>query len=693
MGLSVQRVRQEDIDKIKQLQPGIVSGEWRSNGQRSPYPRHASWLRKALADLKVGRNRLAYGVYKEDVRNDKRHSVLVASVMIRQPRFSTAGQVELKNLVVSDALLSTPEAKSELHSEDATVRQQLLQRVERFCQLRGFSRISVELPAPRTSDDAIRDEINFFIRSGFVVTGTQQSRFRPDDTVYSLSKEIARVYCGDPFDVRTAANWIAVQYFGATQLKPSAVESPQQLRPMQGQWGCLGFKIPPRSSVAIGRRPIRSSWLIDLNPYEADSDSIPFAVRSVRDNSHRRDLAAAVLLSMTMSDERRRQLARQCHRLGIAFFDRSDVLTFLGNQSPIARTTFALNNVGGMLLELHSGCADRLWKAARKKAERKFFIPTGVGRSLIQYDATSSDRRKRLAIFYSAAGGVMTSRPGFWGCATIASVDPMTLKEATYRADQDEMVMSAQDFRYYYNALYADYNLLFREPLVVLSLRDFRILTDSVDPSDVLSPAGMQIFKLESQQDRNPGADLFSYYLDNDSVDCFRRKQEHAQEWRPPRKNLAISYRRDESLLIVRSLKTFLLKALPEVTIRSDLDGRTFRPGKTSYANIEEFIAVSDIVLCVIGPNWDRRDGKRVLDDPKDYVRREVRASLRKSKKGDLLLIPVLLGERVWKTLKLPREISKLKEIDSVIYRTEADLAKIVDAIREGVYRAPVASS
>lgn len=72
-------------------------------------------------------------------------------------------------------------------------------------------------------------------------------------------------------------------------------------------------------------------------------------------------------------------------------------------------------------------------------------------------------------------------------------------------------------------------------------------------------------------------------------------------------------------------------------------DSRTIRPGIHFPPEIWSALQQCRVLVAVIGQRWLRPgpDGQRRIDDPTDYVRREIAEALRR----DVLVVPVLVGE------------------------------------------------
>jgi hypothetical protein len=91
-----------------------------------------------------------------------------------------------------------------------------------------------------------------------------------------------------------------------------------------------------------------------------------------------------------------------------------------------------------------------------------------------------------------------------------------------------------------------------------------------------------------------------------------------------------ISYRRADSESVVGRLYSELKKHFPTQDVFLDHDSIPF--GKPFFDVICERLATTKFALVLIGPQWcsikDEKTGQRRLDDPNDYVRLEVEATL-----------------------------------------------------------------
>ncbi|MEJ2541523.1 MAG: toll/interleukin-1 receptor domain-containing protein [Gemmatimonadota bacterium] len=133
-----------------------------------------------------------------------------------------------------------------------------------------------------------------------------------------------------------------------------------------------------------------------------------------------------------------------------------------------------------------------------------------------------------------------------------------------------------------------------------------------------------------------------------------------------------ISYRRDDTAVEAERLEALL----------DELRGGVFRDvsdlevGDRFPKRIQDALNEADVILVLIGEKWleltDGR-GKRRLDDPQDFVRREIKYALGRTEgDGFVDVIPVLIKNgRTPKAEQLPTDIRGMAEING--HRIAAD--------------------
>jgi hypothetical protein len=108
-----------------------------------------------------------------------------------------------------------------------------------------------------------------------------------------------------------------------------------------------------------------------------------------------------------------------------------------------------------------------------------------------------------------------------------------------------------------------------------------------------------------------------------------------------------LSYRRMEAGGHAGRLVDYLSRHFGRGSVFRDID--TIRRGEDFAQAIESALNACDVVLVVIGNTWATstgQDGRCRLDDPKDWVRLEVAAALRRN----ILVIPVLVDGRAYRS-------------------------------------------
>ena len=125
---------------------------------------------------------------------------------------------------------------------------------------------------------------------------------------------------------------------------------------------------------------------------------------------------------------------------------------------------------------------------------------------------------------------------------------------------------------------------------------------------------------------------------------------------RSPR--IFISYRREDSAGDAGRLADHLNRRIGSASVFLDIE--TIDPGADFERALTSSLQETAAMLVVIGPRWTalvKADGSRRLDDPNDYVRREVEAALGR----DIPVVPVLVqGARLPRKEDLPESLSAL---------------------------------
>ena len=151
------------------------------------------------------------------------------------------------------------------------------------------------------------------------------------------------------------------------------------------------------------------------------------------------------------------------------------------------------------------------------------------------------------------------------------------------------------------------------------------------------------------------------------------------------RKQVFISYRRDDSGDIAGRIYEYLAKAFGEDAIFFDVL-KSIPYGQDFEKSIEEAISQVKVMLVVIGKSWaDIRDseGNRRLDQQEDWIRKEVEAGLTR---GDVLpIIPVFVQNASVHRDQLPVSLQPLLKRNGMPIRREpdfkTDISRLIEAI------------
>ena len=149
--------------------------------------------------------------------------------------------------------------------------------------------------------------------------------------------------------------------------------------------------------------------------------------------------------------------------------------------------------------------------------------------------------------------------------------------------------------------------------------------------------------------------------------------------------DIFISYRRSDSNHVAGRLYDRLARHFGENVVFKDVDNIPY--GTDFRGAVLEAITRSQVVLAVIGDEWldaVNAVGKRRLDDPSDYVRMEIEASLERP----ITVIPLLVGESPMpRPQDLPPTLQRLSFKNGMTIRPDPGFHRDVDRLIESLER------
>jgi hypothetical protein len=148
-----------------------------------------------------------------------------------------------------------------------------------------------------------------------------------------------------------------------------------------------------------------------------------------------------------------------------------------------------------------------------------------------------------------------------------------------------------------------------------------------------------------------------------------------------PDKSIFINYRRDDSEDVCGRIYDRLALEFGKGSVFKDVDD--IPPGVDFRQILEREVSSCDLMVVVIGENWDNRTNRGRLNDANDYVRFEIETALKRG----IPVIPVLVQRRA----KLPDKGSLPKSLQDLLFRNarearpDPDFHKDMDRIIQGI--------
>jgi hypothetical protein len=151
--------------------------------------------------------------------------------------------------------------------------------------------------------------------------------------------------------------------------------------------------------------------------------------------------------------------------------------------------------------------------------------------------------------------------------------------------------------------------------------------------------------------------------------------------------NVFISYRRDDAEGHAGRLRDWLVRRFGEERVFQDVDG--IEPGEDFVDKLGQKLAECHVLLAVIGRQWLAAvdaAGARRIDDPRDWVRLEIKMALERG----VTVIPVLVrGAKMPSEADLPEPLAPLARRNAIEIGPQwaADVRRLADAIERAAER------
>lgn len=144
-------------------------------------------------------------------------------------------------------------------------------------------------------------------------------------------------------------------------------------------------------------------------------------------------------------------------------------------------------------------------------------------------------------------------------------------------------------------------------------------------------------------------------------------------------KKIFLSYRREDSADVSGRIYDRLTQAFEKAQVFKDVDSIPL--GLDFRKHLQQTVTNCDVVLVVVGDRWltaSTTNGKRRLDDPKDFVRIELETALQR----EIPVIPVLVrGASVPEETELPPTLSTLAYRNGIAVRSDPDFHRDMDRL------------
>jgi hypothetical protein len=216
------------------------------------------------------------------------------------------------------------------------------------------------------------------------------------------------------------------------------------------------------------------------------------------------------------------------------------------------------------------------------------------------------------------------------------------------------------------------------EPFLSLSVIAVGVLV-------LLIVAGLAMFAISrsSRSRENKSSPIRTMVRESGTLGSLERQTTVPADARQERKCVFVSYRREDSADITGRIYDRLAQHFGKDFIFKDVDSIPL--GIDFRQHLERAVGQCSVLLAIIGRGWletGMESGKRRLDDPRDHLRIEIEAAL----KREVPVIPVLAqGAAIPPEQDLPPSLQSLAYRNAVAVRTDPDFHGDMDRLIRGI--------
>lgn len=423
MDFIIRRIRKSEIQVLREF----CSSQ---DVEQAPFTHHKIWLESVLKELDSGKNsRVAFGAFFPIVKGDILTYEIVGCLFLKRSNFDNS--VELKSLLTRKELHDDSKSiDSTVKDYQYNIKKQLLEKAIRFCEIRDFPKIEMEL-----LQDEMKTEVSLLLNLGFRISFSRE-KYTTGRYVSVLEKHIGDIYRSDPFDDAKILRWLV------QTMIPSKIISGIKTR-FDDSLGC------DITSVKFSKFPLSPS----LNNLKSTSKRDVFNIHgevvllrkeaplNLTDNDIENcfDPNVKSHIKFLISDDLSESAIKICAKFNIQTLSFDLLKEFAGGDESSMQVPFSSNDVGGVITVLEKDAILNLINEARDFA---YYLVSGIGKAI-----NKSENKSLLAIYCPHWDGI--HKGGIVGYANIVYAAEPTYIDASSTFSDCYQALSEDDIDFY----------------------------------------------------------------------------------------------------------------------------------------------------------------------------------------------------------------------------------------------------
>lgn len=371
MNLLYRRIRKSEITLLKEFC-------FSKNIEEAPFKHHNSWLKTVLNEIEAGNvTRVAFGAFFPTINEGIVNYQIIGCLFLKRSNFDNSAELKSLLTINADSLkLLIDENHTLLNNEydKNSIKLNLVEKAMRFCEIRDFSKIEMEL-----LQDEMKSEVSLLLDLGFRILYSKE-KYVTGKYVSVLEKQIGDIYMSDPFDDEKILRWLIQAILPNKLIGNITTNRNEELDSLI-------------TRAKFNKFPSSSALKNLIEKEKHDYFNIQGEIIIIKKDEKTELTSKQVHKSLgfdqksnlkyIICDELTKKSKDICKQYNIQTIDYKLIKDFAGGDNSSLQVPFEVDEVGGIITVLEK---EEILNYAKKSNDISYFLVSGIGNAIVKCD-------------------------------------------------------------------------------------------------------------------------------------------------------------------------------------------------------------------------------------------------------------------------------------------------------------------